>query len=97
MYMGLFDKNFEKSVNELYQDIKKYLSPKDGKKHVVLINTTSKTLTNGMECDNKYTIQINGVIEEMQQEGYEILNIRMDASQQVMGNMTLIRTLIEYN
>ncbi len=94
--MGLFDKNFEKSTNELYQDIKKYLSPKDGKKHVVLINTTSKLMTNGIECENKYTVQINSVIEEMQQEGYEILDIKLDASQQVMGNVSLIRTLIEY-
>lgn len=94
--MGLFDKNFEKSTNELYKDIKEYLSPKDGNRHVILINTTSKSTTNGMECDNKYTIQINGVIKEMQQEGYDVLDIKLDASQQIMGNMTLIRTLIEY-
>lgn len=94
--MGLFDKNFEKSTNELYKDIKDYLSQKDGNRHVVLINTTSKLTTNGMECDNKYTIQINGVIGEMQREGYDILSVKLDASQQIMGNMTLIRTLIEY-
>ncbi len=95
--MGLFDKNFEKSTSELYKGIKEYLNPKDGNKHVVLINTTSKLTTNGMECENKYTIQVNGIIEEMQKDGYDILDVKLDASQQIMGNMVLIRTLVIYN
>ena len=94
--MALFDKNFEKAKNELYQDIKEYLSIKDDRKHVVLVNTISKLTTNGMECENKYTIQIDGVLEEMQKDGYEIIDIKIDASNQIMTNINLIRTLITY-
>ena len=90
------DKNFEKAKNELYQDIKEYLSIKDDRKHVVLVNTISKLTTNGMECENKYTIQIDGVLEEMQKDGYEIIDIKIDASNQIMTNINLIRTLITY-
>lgn len=94
--MGLFDKNFEKSASELYQDIKNYLKPKDGKKHIVLINTTTKMTTNGLECENKYTLQIDGIIEEMQKNNYEIIEVKIDSSQQIVANMNLIRTLIMY-
>lgn len=66
--MGVFDKNYEKSYDDLYENIKSYLGKKNGKKQVILINTTSKSTTNGMDCDNKYTLQINGILEEMQNE-----------------------------
>lgn len=31
--MGLFDKKYEKSAENLYENIKEYLLPKDGNKH----------------------------------------------------------------
>ena len=68
----------------------------DDKKHVLMVNTTSKLMTKGIECENQYTIQMNGIIEQMQKSGYEILDIKLDASSQIMANMTLIRTLIIY-
>lgn len=95
--MGLFDKNYEKSAMNLYEDIKPYLKPKDGMKHVVMVNTMSKASTNGFECENKYTIQINNIIEEMQGNGYEIIDIKIDNTIfQSIGNSYLIRTLIIY-
>lgn len=94
--MGMFDKNIEKSGKDLYSDVKQYLSTKDGKKHIVMVNTMSKLTTNGMECESKYTLQIDSVISEMQQEGYEILDVKMEISQTAMGNAQLIRTLIIY-
>ena len=95
--MGIFDKNYEKSSDNLYNDIEKYLKPKDEMKHAIMINTMTKSTTNGLECDNKYTIQINSVIEEMQKAGYEIMDIKIDNTPfQTMGSAFLIRTLIIY-
>ena len=95
--MGLFDKGYEKSTENLYENVKQYLKPKDGLKHIVMLNTMSKTTTNGLECENKYTIQINNIIEEMQRNNYEILDVKIDnTSFQAMGNAFLIRTLIIY-
>lgn len=93
--MGLFDKNYEKSADGLYEDVKKYLSPKDGKKHIVLINTMTK-VTREVGCENKYTLQVNSIIEEMQKEGYEILDIKIVTGNQVVADATLIRTLVTY-
>lgn len=95
--MGIFDKNYEKSADNLYEDVKKYLKPKNGKKNVIMLNTMSKALTNGFECESKYTLQINEIINAMQDDGYEILDIKMDNSlYQTVGNPFIIRTLIMY-
>ncbi len=95
--MGLFDKGYEKSAQNLYDDVKQYLQPKDGLKHIIMLNTMSKMTTNGLECENKYTIQINSIIEEMQRNNYEIVDVKIDnTSFQTTGNAFLIRTLIIY-
>ena len=95
--MGLFDKNYEKSSDNLYADVEKYLKPRDGMKHIIMINTMTKSITNGLECDNKYTIQIDSIIEQMQKIGYDIIDVKIDnTSYQSMGNAYLIRTLIIY-
>ena len=71
--MGLFDKNYEKSADNVYSsDIKQYCKPKDGKTHILMINSSSKATTNGWECENKYTIQIDNILEMMQDDGYDI-------------------------
>ena len=95
--MGLFDKNYEKSTEDLYENVKQYLKHKDGMKHVIMLNTMSKSITNGLECENKYTIQNNNIIEAMQVDGYEIIDVKIDnTTYQSMGNAFLIRTLIIY-
>lgn len=95
--MGLFDKNYEKANENLYENISQYLKPKDGLNHIVMLNTMSKLITNGLECENKYTIQINNIIEEMQRNNYEIVDVKIDNTPfQTMGNSFLIRTLIIY-
>lgn len=89
--MGIFDNNYEKSSDKTYEDIKKYLKSKDGKKHIILINSMMKMTTNGWECENKYTIQIDTILEHMQDDGYEILDLKIEH----MEN-SLLRTLIIY-
>ena len=86
-----------KYIKNLYKNIEKYLKQKDGKKHIIMLNTMSKSTTNGLECENKYTIQINNIIEKMQSNGYEIIDIKIDNTMfQSMGSAFLIRTLIVY-
>ena len=95
--MGLFDKNIEKSSDNKYEEIKKYLKPKDDKKHIIMVNTMSKSITNGWECENKYTLQIDTIIENMQNDGYEIIDIKFDSTQQQsIANTFLIKTIIIY-
>lgn len=95
--MGLFDKNYEKSTTDVYSsDIKQYLKQKDGKKHIIMINTMSKSTTTGWECENKYTIQIDNIMEMMQNDGYEIVDVKFELTQAAIANMALIRTLIIY-
>lgn len=94
--MGIFDKNLEKSSENLYEDVKQYLKPKNGKKQVVLINVLSKMTTNGLECDNKYTLQISGVLDEMQNDGYEIVDVKIETLPSSVGSAALIRTLVIY-
>lgn len=73
--MGLFDKNYEKSANKTYENLKEYLKPKDGKKHIILIHTL---VPNGNMPERIYTIRINEIIEYMQNEGYEITDIKLE-------------------
>lgn len=95
--MGLFDKEYEKTTENLYGNIEKYLKPKNGKKHIIMLNTMSKSTTSGLECENKYTIQIDNIIEKMQSNGYEIIDIKIDNTMfQSIGTAFLIRTLIIY-
>lgn len=62
-----------------------------------ILNTMSKTLTNSFECESKYTLQINGVVNAMQEDGYDIIDVKIDNNLfQAMGNAFLIRTLIIY-
>lgn len=95
--MGLFDKNYKNTSDNTYEEIRKYLKPKDNKKHVIMINSMSKAITTGWECENKCTIQIDTILENMQNEGYEIVDIKFDSTyQQSISNTFLIRTLIIY-
>ena len=97
--MGLFDKNYEKSAMNLYEEIKPYLKQKDGMKHVVMVKIKSKVTTDEIEYDKKYMILINNIIESMQCEGYEIIDIKIDNTQLswtgAFSNCSL-RTLIIY-
>lgn len=93
--MGIFDKNYEESSDKLWEDVKKNLKPKNGKKQVILLSTMTKS-TAGLECDNKYTLQIGKVLDEMQNEGYEILDLKIETIESSMSTAAFIRTLIIY-
>lgn len=77
--MGLFDKNYEKSANNSYEEVKQNLKVKDGDIHVILIQTY---MNNGNRVEIEYTTKINYIIECMKKDGYEIINIELE----ILGN-----------
>lgn len=79
--MGVFSKNQKETAANIYESTKKYLKPKDGNKHVVMINSYSKFINQIFSCDDKYTIQIDEIVSKMQQDGYEICDIKLGVLQ----------------
>lgn len=73
--MGFFNTTQKEEAKTVYEKAKKNLKPKDGKKHILMINSFSKWLNQGFECESKYTTQIEEIISNMQNDGYEILDI----------------------
>ena len=87
--MELFNKDYKDNSEKSYEDVKKCLKPKDGMKHVVMINISADP---NSECDNKYTAQMNKILAGMQKDEYEIIDIKIENYLSVY----LVRTLIIY-
>ncbi len=96
--MGLFTATQKSVANNIYTRAKKYLKPKDGKTHVIMINSFSKWINQNFDCEDKYTTQIDTIICSMQDDGYEILDIKFNSlmNQGILGQMEGFHTLITY-
>lgn len=96
--MGFFTKNQESVANTIYEATKKYLKEKDGKTHIVMINSFSKWANQNFECEDKYTTQIDTIISAMQNDGYEIIDVKFNSvqNQGLTGQMEGFHTLIIY-
>lgn len=46
-----------------------------------MVNSFSKWLNQTFECENKYTGQIDGIITAMQENGYEIVDVKFNSIQ----------------
>lgn len=62
---------FSKNDNNVEVNLK----PKDGSKHILLIHTG---ISNGNRPEAIYTEKINQIIENMQNMGYEIVDIKLE-------------------
>ena len=51
------------------------LEPKNGNKHVLLVHTG---ISNGNKPEEIYTNKINEIIENIQNKGYEIVDVRLE-------------------
>lgn len=81
--MGIFS---NKESNEIGLELKE----KDGKKHIILVHTM---VNNGNKAEITYTTKINKILEEMQNAGYEIVDIKLT----IGGTQNLsYETLITY-
>lgn len=107
--MGLFGSHEEKLRDKAkdfrsegrfqYKDtIRPILAPKDGKLHVLMINSFSKLLNQSFECENKYTGQIDAIVTALQDDGYEIVDIKFNSiqGQGISGMEEGFHTLILY-
>jgi hypothetical protein len=71
--MGIFGKKEEVIPFEV---TKPKLAPKDGKLHVLMVNTWNTWTEQKFNCDAKYTDEIENVLSGMQDAGYEIVDIQ---------------------
>lgn len=97
--MGLLG-NTRKSVAEsIYnKSVKPNLKQSDGLLHVVMINSFSKLANQLIGCEDKYTIQIDEILTDMQKDGYQIVDIKFNSlkNQGLTGNTEGYETLIMY-
>ena len=95
MFNGV-QKSVAESVFE--KKVKPQLKEKDGFIHVVMINSFSKFLNESFGCEDKYTNQIDEVLNGMQMLGYEIIDIKFSVLQDqgLTGKMEGFNTLIMY-
>lgn len=96
--MGMFNNVQKETSDVIYDKTKKFLKPKDGKIHVVMINSFSKFINQIFGCEEKYTIQIDEIITNMQKDGYEIIDVKINSiqNQGLTGQMEGFHTLITY-
>lgn len=51
------------------------LEPKNGNKHILLIHTG---ISNGNKPEIIYTPKINEILEQIQNKGYEVLDVKLE-------------------
>jgi len=96
--MGLFTKDQAARANVVYKDVQKFLAEKDGKTHVVMVNSYSKMANAMFCCEDKYTTQIDTILSSMQADGYEIIDVKVVTLQRdkTMLEMQGYSTVITY-
>ena len=95
----MFTKGQKSAAESIYKkEIKKFLKPKDGLTHLVMVNSFSKWINQNFGCEDKYTTQIDEIISSMQLDGYEIVDIKIDSlqNQGLSGSMEGFHTVILY-
>ncbi len=96
--MSLFTGVQSIEAENIYEKAKKYIKEKNGNVHLLMINSFSKYLNQQFGCEDKYTTQLNTIIEGLQNDGYEIVDIKFNSlmGQGLTGNMEGFHTLILY-
>ena len=97
--MGFLKKSRIKSGKDLYKTkVKPELAKKDGNIHVLMLDSFSKYLNQAFGVESKYTEQIDPIITGLQNDGYEIVDIKINSlkNQGLTGEMEGFHTLIMY-
>lgn len=97
--MGMFSNGQKKAAENIYsKEVKPLLKEKDGLIHIVMINSFSKWLNQNFGVDDKYTNQIDLILADMQNDGYEVLDIKINSlkGQGITGSMEGFHTLVTY-
>lgn len=84
--------------SSVYSAAKSKLSKKDGMIHVVLITSFARIADEAFAIDPKFTVELDTFLMEMQKDGYEILDVKMNTlpDQGLTGTRTKIHTLVTY-
>ncbi|WP_429971190.1 hypothetical protein ACQW5G_00705 [Fructilactobacillus sp. Tb1] len=91
--MGIFNK--ETNDESLINDVKNNLLPSDGKKHILMLRSTIQKFQNsGTVVQDKYTKDINDILNYLQDNNYEILDVKESSFTAV--STALHQTLIIY-
>lgn len=96
--MAIFQDVHKNDAEAAYRRMKNYLATKDGLIHVIMINSFSKIANENFGCDTKYTAEIDTIVSLMQNDGYEVLDIKMNSiqNQGMLGQREGFHTLITY-
>ena len=86
--MRIFDKYFENIYSHIYCNLFK----------VYNIYIISKLVNQVFSCEDKYTTQIDTILSAMQDDGYEIVDVKITViqNQGLVGEMEGFNTLITY-
>ena len=79
--MGMFTKAQKNMATGVYANVKKCLKEKDGFTHVVMVNSFGKLANQNFMCEDKYSTEIDQILTLMQQDGYEIVDLKVTALQ----------------
>ena len=96
--MGMFSESQENAALRVYEEMKGHLKQRNGKLHVVMVNSFSKFLNQQFCCEDKYTTQIETILTFMQRDGYEIVDVKFNSikGQGLTGSFEGFHTLISY-
>jgi len=97
--MGLFSNGRKNSGAQLYTDsVKTNLVEQDGHTHVLMITSFSKFLNQNFDVETKYTEQLNPILTGMQEDGYEIIDIKFNTmnNEGLTGDSTQFQTMVLY-
>lgn len=97
--MGLFSESQRSSAEVTYSSVRKFLKAKDGRKHVVMLNSFGKWGNQNLQCEDKYTTQVDEIVTAMQHDGFNIIDIKFNSTpnQGLSGNTVSFHTLIIYD
>ena len=97
--MGMFTKNQAAVAETIYnKEVKQFVKPKDGKTHILMVNSFSKWVNQNFGVEDKYTTQLDLILSGLQDDGYEVIDVKFDSlkNQGIAGNMDGFHTLITY-
>jgi len=96
--MGIFTKGQKNLSESIYTNKVKPLLKNDGLTHIVMINSFSKWIDQIFGAEDKYTTQIDGILSNMQNDGFEIIDVKFDSlqNQGLLKDMEGFHTLITY-
>lgn len=94
----LFNKTKSSSGTHLANKAKDFLVPKNNHVHILMITSFSKFANQSLDIDEKYTKQINPILEKIQNNGYTIVDIKVNAvgDQGFTSTSTKYQTAILY-